>query len=137
MNQHQNFDQILGSAVVANWIDLMRGARSGLIHVEYGFALERKIHAAGWNFFFMAAEVKVTFFGCRWSEEDPERINADSRGKVQQQHFNSLEVTEIVDKRFLGVPYGTVSAHSRHIQQGWRLDGAEARRLSRRDTELA
>ena len=38
MNQHQNFDQILGSAVVANWIDLMRGARSGLIHVEYGFA---------------------------------------------------------------------------------------------------
>jgi hypothetical protein len=28
-----------------------------------GFALDRKIHAAGWNCFFMAAEVKVTFFG--------------------------------------------------------------------------
>jgi hypothetical protein len=34
----QNFDQILESAVIANWADLMHGARSGLIHVEYGFA---------------------------------------------------------------------------------------------------
>ena len=25
--------------------------------------LDRKIHAAGWNFLFMAAEVKVMFFG--------------------------------------------------------------------------
>ena len=38
MNQNQNFDQILESAVIANWVDLMRGAQSGLIHVEYGFA---------------------------------------------------------------------------------------------------
>ena len=37
MNQNQNFDQVLESAVLANWVDLMRGARSGLIHVEYGF----------------------------------------------------------------------------------------------------
>ena len=28
-----------------------------------GFALDRKIRDAGWNFFFMAAEVKATFFG--------------------------------------------------------------------------
>lgn len=28
-----------------------------------GFALDRKIHAAGWNFFFMAAEAKMTFLG--------------------------------------------------------------------------
>src|SRR6185437_16359524 len=26
-------------------------------------ALDHKIHAAGWNFFFMATEVKVMFFG--------------------------------------------------------------------------
>jgi hypothetical protein len=38
MNQKQNFDQILESAVVASWADLMRGALSGLIHIEYGFA---------------------------------------------------------------------------------------------------
>jgi hypothetical protein len=38
MKMNQNFDQILASAVVANWVDLMRGAQSGLIHIEYGFA---------------------------------------------------------------------------------------------------
>jgi hypothetical protein len=38
MKQKQNFDHMLESAVVANWGDLMRGARGGLIHVEYGFA---------------------------------------------------------------------------------------------------
>src|SRR4029077_5710968 len=27
------------------------------------FALDRKIHAAGWNFFFIAPEVKAMFFG--------------------------------------------------------------------------
>jgi hypothetical protein len=38
MNQDQNFDQILELAVVASWADLMRGAQSGLIHIEYSFA---------------------------------------------------------------------------------------------------
>jgi hypothetical protein len=28
-----------------------------------GFSLDRKIHAAGWNFFFIASEVKVMIFG--------------------------------------------------------------------------
>jgi hypothetical protein len=28
-----------------------------------GSALDRRIHAAGWNFFFLAAEAKVTFWG--------------------------------------------------------------------------
>jgi hypothetical protein len=31
-------EQILESAVVVNWPHLIRGGRSGLIHVEYGFA---------------------------------------------------------------------------------------------------
>jgi hypothetical protein len=58
-------------------------------------------------------------------------------GKVRQQHFNGLEVTGIVAKRFLGVPYAIVSAHSRHVQQSCYLDSAEARRMSQRDAEWA
>ncbi len=101
-----------------------------------GFALDRKIHAAGWNFFFMAAEVKVTFFGA------PGRTkiqNALRRilSKVRPQSFNCLEITGIVAKRFLGMSYATVSAHSRHIQPSCYLDGAEERRTSQRDAELA
>jgi hypothetical protein len=32
-----DLDQILESAVIANWEELMRGAPSGLVHIEYGF----------------------------------------------------------------------------------------------------
>jgi hypothetical protein len=101
-----------------------------------GFALDRKIHAAGWNFFFLAAEVKVMFFGALGTKKIQ---NALKRilAKVRPQNFNSLEVTGIVVKRFLGVPYATVSAHSRHIQQSCCLDGAEARRTSQRNAEWA
>ena len=101
-----------------------------------GFALDRKIHDAGWNFFFMAAEVKVMFFGAlgtRKIQNALKRILA----KVRHQNFNGLEVTGIVAKRFLGVPYATVSAHSRHIQQSCYLGGAEERRVSQRDAECA
>jgi hypothetical protein len=37
MDKNQNLDQVLESAVIANWADLTRGAESGLIHVEYDF----------------------------------------------------------------------------------------------------
>ena len=33
-----NFDQLLESAVVASWADLVRGSQGGLIHIEYSFA---------------------------------------------------------------------------------------------------
>ena len=107
-----------------------------LVKVLDGSALDRKIHASGWNFFFMATQVKAMFFGALGAKKIQ---NALKRilGKVKRQQFNALEVTEIVAKRFLGVPYSIVSAHSRHIQQSCYLDGAEARRTSRRDAEWA
>ena len=101
-----------------------------------GFALDRKIHAAGWNFLFMAPEVKVMFFGAIGAKKVQ---NALMRilAKVKRQSFNSLEVTGVVAKRFLGVPYAIVSAHSRHIQQGCLLEDANARRASQRAKEWA
>ena len=38
VNLKQNLDQVLESAVVVSWTELMRGASSGLIHIEYDFA---------------------------------------------------------------------------------------------------
>jgi hypothetical protein len=107
-----------------------------LLKVLDGFTLDRKIHAAGWNFFFMATEVKAMFFGSL----GPAKIqNALKRilKKVKEQHFNGLEVTEIVSRRFLGVPYVTISAHSRHIQQSCYLDTAEVRQTNQRNAEWA
>jgi len=110
--------------------------RWSVVNALDGFALDRKVHAAGWNFLFMAAEVKVTFFGALGRAKIQ---NALQRilVKVRPQSFNCLEITGIVAKRFLGVSYATVSAHSRHIQPSCYLDGAEERRTSQRDAELA
>lgn len=98
-----------------------------------GFALDHKIRAAGWNFFFIASEVKVMFFGGLAANRIQHAVNR-ILNKETQHHFNSLEVTGIVAKRFLGLRYAVVSAHSRHLQQSCYLDGAEVRRLSQRSS---
>ncbi len=93
-----------------------------------GFALDRKIRTAGWNFFFIASQVKAVFLGALGAKKIQDALHR-ILGKADGQHFNGLEVTGIVAKRFLGVPYGVVSAHPRHAQQSCYLEGAEARRL--------
>lgn len=98
-------------------------------------ALDRKIHATGWNFFYLAAEVKVMF----WGVAAEKRIHKAIRKiliKVHPQSFNGLEITAIVSKHFLGMPYTIVSAHARHVQQSSSLSSAEQRSASRHDAEL-
>ena len=107
-----------------------------LVEAFDGFSLDRKIHAAGWSFFFMAAEVKVRVFGAIGARKIQGALKRILE-KVKPQNFNSLEVTGIVAKHFLGVPYVTVFAHSRHIQQSCSLDGAQERRASQNDAEWA
>jgi hypothetical protein len=107
-----------------------------VVKVLDSVALDRKIHAARWNFLFMADEIKATFFGAIGASKIQGALQRIAR-KVKYRNFNCLEVTAIVAKRFLGVPYATVSAHSRHIQQGYRLDSIESREKDRRDAEWA
>ena len=107
-----------------------------LVKMLDGSALDRKIRASGWNLFFMAAEVKTTIFGALGAKKIESALNRILE-RVKQQHFNGLEVTEIVAKRFLGVPYTIVSAHSRHVQQSCYLDDDTTRRDSRHNAEWA
>jgi hypothetical protein len=37
--------------------------------------------------------------------------------KVKSEKFNSLEITRVVNQRFLGMLYASVSARLRHIQE--------------------
>jgi hypothetical protein len=101
-----------------------------------GFALDDKIHAARWNFFFLADEVRAMFFGAIGATKVREALQRISR-KVKQQNFNCLEVTGIVARRFLGVPYAIVSAHSRHIQQSCQLDTIASRQADHQASEWA
>jgi hypothetical protein len=112
-----------------------------LVNVMDSFALDRQIHAAGWNFFFMATEVKAMFFGLLGQDHlVQQKIQSAVQrilAKVKPQNFNGLQVTEIVARRFLGVPYVTVCAHSRHMQQSCNLESSEARRTSQNDAAWA
>ena len=101
-----------------------------------GFALDNKIHALRWNFFFLAGEVKVMFFGGIDAIKIQHALQRIAR-KVKPDAFNCLEVTGIVTRRFLGVPYTVVSAHSRHIQQNCQLDDLERRRTDQRNADWA
>ena len=81
-----------------------------------GSALARNVEGANWNFFYLAGESRAIVFGRDRSgtlRKAVKRILAK-----QEKQFNSLEITKVVSKRFLGIPFMSVTAHSRHIQQG-------------------
>jgi hypothetical protein len=107
-----------------------------LVKAQDGFAVERKIRAAAWSFFFMAAEVKVMFLGAPAAKKIQKALQGILE-KLREENFNSLEITGIVAKRFLGMPYAVVSAHARHLQQGCYLESAEARRAAVRPGEAS
>jgi hypothetical protein len=97
-----------------------------VIRALNGFSLDRKVRAAGWNSFFMAGTITASALG---SIKERSVRSALRRifSRVRADDFNCLEVTGIVARHFLGVPYVTVSAHSRHIQQSHLLDHPRAR----------
>ena len=113
--------------------EVCSGGWSAVMKLD-GPGLDRKIHAAGWNFFFMAAEIKAMFFGAIGAKKIQSALMKILE-KVKRQGFNSLEVTGIVTKRFWGIPYVTVLAHSRHIQRTCQLEDANARKASQRANE--
>jgi PII-like signaling protein len=93
-----------------------------------GYGLDRKIHEAGWTFFCLAGETKVTVFGI--DGEKMVRRAVEQILATLKSQFNSLEITRVASvapKRFLGVRYVTVSAQSRHIQESLFLLGAKDR----------
>src|SRR6266478_1418465 len=80
-------------------------------------ALNREVEGANWNSFYLAGEMRATVFG-REGLGALRRAVKCVLAKQEGQKFNSLEITKIVSKRFLGIPFMSVTAHSRHIQQG-------------------
>ena len=81
-----------------------------------GYGLDRKIRQAGWTLFYMAAEMKASVFGFGGEKALRRAVNR-VLAKLKSETSNCLAITQVAAKRFLGLPYVTVSAHSRHIQE--------------------
>ncbi len=88
--------------------------------------LDRTIRTAGWKLFFMAGELRAVvpaWGGTNTLRRGVKRLLAQTR----LQHFNCFELTHILRKRFLGIPYVSIAGHSRHIQLGSQIQSTEQR----------
>jgi hypothetical protein len=92
--------------------------------------LDRKLCEAGWTFFFMASEIKATAVGSDLEKTTRRAVKNVVRG-MRADKLNCLEIAQVVAKRFLGLPYVTVSVHLRHIQESMVL--FHSRRLAEWD----
>jgi hypothetical protein len=89
-----------------------------------GYAMGRKTHDTGWTFFYLAGETRATVFGHEGQETVRKAIKKILAG-LRSGNFNSLEITRVAFKHFLGMPYATVSFHTRNMQEGMFLSGGD------------
>jgi hypothetical protein len=85
-----------------------------------GYTLSRKIKQANWNFVRLTGEHKTRVVGRVYAgtlRKGIARILAGLRGKK----FNSLEITVVGLKHFVGLAFLSISANRRHIQGGLRV----------------
>ena len=84
------------------------------------YGLDRKVREAGWTFFLLAGEIKAMAFGFDGEKRTRRAANCIV-ARLKSQNFNCVEITQVVRKRFLGIPYVTVTAKSRHMQESYVL----------------
>jgi hypothetical protein len=80
-----------------------------------GFAVDAKLRGAGWWFMFLGQSIHATCWGAG-SVKGIYRAMKRILSSVDSQHFNSVEVTEVSRRHFLGIPYIAITAHPRHVQ---------------------
>lgn len=95
-----------------------------------GFAAERKLSEAGWNFFFLVPEIRRSALSSNRSKA-LRRALKKIVSTTEAQNFNTLEIVEVTTRRFLGLHYAKVIAHPRHIKRSPFLRGIDSYHLSR------
>jgi len=86
------------------------------------YGLNRRICNLGWTFLDTANQIQAKVFGFD-AQKASRRAVSRVLATLETEPFNCLEISQVAVKRFLGIPYVTVSAHARHIQQSTSLLG--------------
>ena len=96
-------------------MDLARVGGWDLVRGLGGYAVERKLHTAGWHFFFMVPAIEGLAVGF-----DPQRTFAKVLARtvraVQVTGFNAVEIVAVKRKQWLGMHCVKVTAHPRHAR---------------------
>jgi hypothetical protein len=106
-----------GDAAGNGWAQVVNNADT--------YQLEKNLAAAGWSFLFRAGTIRASAVG----SESEGTIHAAVRRLFKMaklQKYNCLEIDKVATKRFCGIPYVSVSAHSRNIQEGANFAGSQA-----------
>jgi hypothetical protein len=89
--------------------------------------IDTRARACGWNFIFLAEVMRRTVFGLgrAWAlRKATNKVLAEARKNA----FNSVEITEITARQFLGLHCVTVRAHSRSLQRSFHVKDISTRR---------
>src|SRR5436305_6934886 len=79
--------------------------------------LNTNVESVGWTLFYMAGEIQSRSFGFN-DLSRTDRAVAKVINAVKRDSCNCLEVIALKRGSFLGLPYTSLIAHSRHIQRG-------------------
>ena len=79
-------------------------------------AVERTALAVGWHFSYIAKTVKCTAFGLT-RQSAMQRAVRKLKEMAGGFAFNSMEITEIEARRWVGVYHAAVVAHPRHLHR--------------------
>ena len=110
-------------------------ARNTKRALSRGLALVRVPRERGAEWQNSGCRVEVAFYGWRTEnsgarlgrrEHSPPR-NKAAPGSDSGATFNCFELTTILKRRFLGIPYVSLAGHSRHIQLGSQIRSTEQR----------
>ena len=85
-----------------------------------GTQLGKDIEDAGWTFFDMAGEIRTRGLGFN-DQSRTARATAHLTDALERESCNCSEITQIRRRSFFGLPYTSVSAHARHIQESRRF----------------
>jgi hypothetical protein len=81
-----------------------------------GYEVGRTLQKANWNFFYLAGEMHAMALGREGLATRRRAVRRILR-RLQGKRFNCLEITEIMETSFVGIPCVRVTANSRHIQE--------------------
>lgn len=81
-----------------------------------GSEMDRQLFEAGWNLFYLAEELQASAVGSDLGKTTRRAVRKVI-AIMKSDKLNCVEITQVAARRFLGLPYVTVSAHPRHIQE--------------------
>jgi len=94
------------------WMSTVNKVNVRSIESEPGFT--------GWSVFYLAGTVKATAFGFDRQKSIHSALGQLTAGAAAK-NCNGIEIDEVADHSFLGIPWISVSAHSIRIQKGQRF----------------